>query len=92
MALPFLRKKHEAGVIVKYRNPDEASADQPVSPEEQDDAALETCADEILKAVASNDKRALAAAIRSAFTVLESEPHEEPGEIENDSDFEDQGE
>ena len=76
--LPWQRlKKKEASVIVQTRMPDAPK-------EESDDAALESCAEDLMSALESGDKRAVASAIRSAFQVLESEPHEEPGEIESE--------
>ena len=86
MAAPWMRKRQEAGIITKYREPD-IKEDGSSAP---DDSALEACASDILAAIAGQDQKGLARALRSAFEVLESEPHEEPGEIE-ESEEENEG-
>ena len=80
MSLPFLKVKHQTGLMTSVRTPDEKPAGQ----EAPDDSALESCAEDLMNAIQSGDKKAAAAALRAAFTVLESEDHEEPGEIEPD--------
>ena len=44
------------------------------------DAGLSTASEELLEAVKSGSSARVAAALRSAFTILEAEPHEEGGE------------
>lgn len=75
--LPFIKKQRQsAGVAVEYRKPDESD-----KPESQDDG-LEMAADDMLKAHSSGDKKALAAALRAAFEILDSQPHVEGEHIE----------
>lgn len=74
--LPFLKNKNSgvAGLIVKSRAPDE----KPDSDEPEDkDAAIHACAQDLINAVHAKDTRAAAEAIRSAFEILDSMPHEE---------------
>lgn len=73
--LPFLKKKEvpAAGLIVKTRAPDEKPN------ENQDDShiAIESCAQELIRAIHAKDAKAAAMAIKDAFDILESMPHEE---------------
>lgn len=75
--LPFLKnKRKETGVIVQERVSD--------LPEESTEAdGLEVAAKDIMSAISGNDHKALAAAIRAAFEILESQPHVE-GEHTNE--------
>lgn len=67
--LPFLSKpKSQVGVIVKERAPDKES---------QDDSGLEACAQDLHEAIKSNDIRKIASALKAAFEICDSEPHEE---------------
>lgn len=40
-------------------------------------APLEACADDIIRAINSKDSKMLAEAIKAAFEICDSEPHEE---------------
>jgi len=74
--LPFLKRKNEggiAGTIIKNRTPDKDSDSKDLD----DNYNLEDCAEEIIKAVHSADKTALASALKEAFQKMEKEPHEE---------------
>lgn len=74
--LPFLNKpKFQTGVIVKDRQPDE-------KPEQSDDSAdaIHACAQDLIEAVHSKNVKNAAEAIKSAFEILESMPHEENDE------------
>lgn len=84
--LPFLKKSktQSAGISMEYRKPDE---DQKSSTDMLDDSALEACADDLMRAVSSGDKKSAARALRAAFQILDSEPHEE-GEHLNESEQE----
>jgi hypothetical protein len=77
--LPFMKKKHQTGVIVTTRPSDEPKQDESESPD-----SIEYCAEDLMKAVHANDKKGVAEALRSAFTILDSEPHDE-GEHTNES-------
>jgi hypothetical protein len=80
--LPFL-KKNQSGSIstpakVISRKPDETS-DAPESD------GIEYCAQDLIDAIHSHDKAAVAKALRDAFEILESSPHEEaPHESEKE--------
>lgn len=82
--LPFLKKKDAsvAGLIIKTRAPDAApKADEN---EEKDDssAAIEACASELVRAIHSRDAKAVAAALKDAFDILEATEEETPEESE----------
>lgn len=69
--IPFLKHSKEASVSgpidIEKRKPDEES--------EYD--ALEAAAEDLGNALASKDFKAAAAALRAAFQLADSEPHEE---------------
>jgi hypothetical protein len=71
--LPFLKRKQTpaTGLIVKSRSPE---AEEPV---EDKDASIKACAFDLIAAVHAKDVNAAASAIRSAFEILDSQPHEE---------------
>lgn len=76
--LPILKRlieKKEAGstsgVLVKTRTPDKV--DEKIDPIE----SIEHCGQELLFAIAARDPKAVAAAIYTAFSILEKQPHEE---------------
>lgn len=67
--LPFLKK--EASVVV----PIETKKREPDSEPEYD--TLESAADDLISAIHSKDTPSVAAALRAAFDLLDSEPHKE---------------
>lgn len=73
--LPYLKKRQVAALIVKNRHPngniDELDNSEPV------EDGLEACAKDMISAYDAKDSRQLAQALRNAFELLESEPHEE---------------
>jgi len=72
--LPFLTKKTpQVGVIVKQRAPDA----KPEKEGKEDDSGIEACAEDLINAIHAKDVKAAAEAIKSAFEILDSEPHEE---------------
>lgn len=77
MPLPYLKNKDQsiAGIIIKQRTPD-----KPAEPQTQDDTGIEQCAKDLIKAVQANDVKAAAQAMKAAFIILESQPHEEYAE------------
>jgi hypothetical protein len=81
--LPFLAKKRQVGVIVESRKPDGDVKEQ--SQESEENQGLEACAQDLLSAIERKDARALANAIKAAFEICESYPHEE-GEHSEDYD------
>ena len=86
--LPFLRKKHSgnASLSVEYRKPD-AEGEGHHDKEDNDDEGLHACAQDIIECVSSGDKVGLAKALRAAFEILDSQPHEE-GEHTNEPESE----
>ena len=80
--LPFLKPKMQAGVITKLRPSDEPDAPAETPTEEYDE--LEGIAEDILRAITSKDAKELAAALKDAFTVCDSYPHEEGEHIESE--------
>ena len=76
--LPFLKPKNLASVILAKRKP-EGGMD--IGGEEgEEDAGLSSAAEELISAIHSKDSAAVATALRNAFEILESEPHEEKSE------------
>ena len=74
--LPFLKPKQKGyatGIIVKNRTPDE----KPEENQEDKDASIHACAKDLITAVHAHDIPGAAEAMRSAFEILESQPHEE---------------
>lgn len=76
--LPFLRRKQTgiAGPLTEYRKPDpegEGHHDK----EDNDNEGLHACARDIISCIESKDEAGLAAALKSAFELCDSEPHEE---------------
>lgn len=73
--LPFLKSKDvksSPGVIVEQRKPD--YPDDPAAP-------IDSCAQELIRAVHAKDVKAVAAAMQDAFEILGSQPEEfEPAE------------
>jgi len=69
--LPFLKHSKEASVAgpveVKHREPDE----------EADYDMLESAAEDLISAVHAKNVKSVSAALRAAFEILESQPHEE---------------
>lgn len=80
--LPFLKPKAAsmAGLIIKNREPDEAVKNAP----EDDSAAIDSCAQELINAIHNKDTKAVSAALKDAFDILESLPHEENNEVPED--------
>lgn len=89
MSLPFLKKQNVAGLIISHRKPDGGKEEEKT--EGQEDHGLMSCSDEILRAISNKDSSALASALRSAFQILDSEPHNEEGSHTNE-DYDSQNE
>ena len=75
MPLPFFQKRRETGLIVKTREPDGMMDES--GPDESNDAGLEACAQDMIRACEAGDPKSMAAAFRAAFDILESLPHNE---------------
>jgi len=69
--------------MIPYKNYRDGASSQPVetikrdSDEEQEFDSLESAAEDLCKAIEAKDYKAIAVALRAAFELLESEPHEE---------------
>lgn len=76
--LPFLKKKANPGVITAHMDAlgHKSEASQ-YDEEPNKNAPLEACAQDLMRAIHENNVEAAAAAMRAAFEILESEPHEE---------------
>ena len=79
--LPFLKPKTVAGLIISKRKPDGGSEESHSEGNEND--SIEASAEALIRAVHAKDAKAVASAMRDAFQILESEPHEEAGESES---------
>jgi len=67
--LPFLKKSQEAGPV---------SMSEPVVRDSDGDFdSMEVAAQDVMDAVHSKNVKALASALRAAFELADSEPHEE---------------
>lgn len=74
MALNFLKHKIVPVIMVKTK----AKADGGMIDSSMDeDMGLEEACEEIIMAIKSESKSKLSSALRSAFQILDSEPHEE---------------
>lgn len=73
--LPFLKAKSSSAIL--DRAPDE-------QPEEENDpnAPIQACAQDLINAIHAKDVAGAAEAIKSAFEILDSMPHEEGPHIE----------
>lgn len=67
--LPFLKRNKEASASI----PEETIKREPDEESEYD--GLESCAQELIDAVHSKDAKAVCTALRSAFELMDSEPH-----------------
>ena len=69
--LPFLKHKPQvAGIMTIERKPDQDT-------ETQDDSGMMAAAQDLSNAIHSKDIKAIAAALRAAFEILETQPHDE---------------
>ncbi len=69
--LPALKRKNDVGISI----PAESIERKPDEGAEYD--VLESAADDLIAAVHSKDTKAVCVALRAAFELLESEPHQE---------------
>jgi hypothetical protein len=79
MSLPFLKRNNKdagiAGVMTIHRNPDKEE-----SHEEHD--GVHMAARDLIDAVKADDVKGVAAAMRAAFEIMDSEPHVEGEHVE----------
>jgi hypothetical protein len=76
MPLPFLKPKAASGAILttKVRTPD-APQDKPEGAE--DNTGMLAGAEDFLRAIQADDKKAVAEAFKAMFEMCELEPHDE---------------
>ena len=79
--LPFLDKKKMVASIAQRRGKSVEVADE-VKPGGSQGNALESAAHDIMMSIEGKSPMDLAKALKAAFMILESEPHEEAGEAE----------
>lgn len=84
--LPFLKSKKDGsstGLIVKHRAPDESN-----QPEDKDDPSQGhiACAHALMDAIKANDAQGVSDALYDAFTLMETQPHEESSHSKHDYD------
>lgn len=72
--LPFLKPDQAsvAGLIIKHR-----PSDNPEQNQDDPEAACRACAQELISAIHRKDVNAVMEALKDAFTLFESMPHEE---------------
>lgn len=78
--LPFLKPKRREGTIIEHRLPD-GQADK--KPEGSELDGVRAAAADLIRAVHAKDEEGVAMAIKSAFEILDSMPHDE-GEHTNE--------
>ena len=69
--LPFLKTKPQTGVIIKEFKTNSESE------KSESEQGLKFCAQELIKAVHMQDEDGVMKALKSAFEILDSQPHEE---------------
>lgn len=79
--LPFLKSRRQsAGIATDYRKPDDTA-----EPKDDGMAGVEAACEDFFKAYETRDKVAGAKALKAAFEILDSMPHEEgPNEEETE--------
>lgn len=84
--LPFLKPKASSvsGIIIAHRKPD---GGQEMEPEAGDDSApLHACAEDLIRALGSKDAKAVAEALKAAYEICDSMPHEDPDQMKSDEE------
>lgn len=84
MPLPFLKPRAVAGVIISHRKPDGQKGDERAEGEE--DQGILSAAEDLIRAIHSKDAQSVASALRAAFEICDSQPHEE-GPHTNDESY-----
>lgn len=81
--LPFLKQKRVAGLIIANRKPDGTVQESHHSDDE--DAGLHAASADLIRAIHAKDDKQVSDALRAAFEILDSQPHDE-GEHTNEED------
>lgn len=90
MSLPFLKPKAVAGLIISHRKPDGGKVES--HSEGEENQGLESCMEDLIRAIQAKDSKAAAQAFKDAFEVCESYPHDEASENDYDARNEDAAE
>lgn len=90
MPLPFLKnnRSNVAGLIIQRRAADGTPQTDPEKDNKDD--GLRSCAQDLIKAVQAGNEDSVASALRAAFEILDSEPHEEGPHIESEDESEEE--
>ena len=80
--LPFLKNKQKSSGIVQTLHRPADMADK--AEQTAQDADLEICAMDILKAIKTSDIKLLSQALKSAFEMLDAAPHVEGEHIKDE--------
>jgi hypothetical protein len=77
--LPFLKKeRNNSGISMEYRKSGKSSDNV------YDDAPLRACAQDLIKAVNSEDDTGAMRALKAAFEILDGRPHSEGPRLDED--------
>lgn len=84
--LPFLDKKKTVSAVIARRGKPALEVKSEVSaPDSEGDPALESAAEDILRAIEEKSVLGLAQALKAAFQICDAEPHHE-GEHTGDAE------
>lgn len=86
--LPFLKKKQQAGIagpMIEYRKPD-ADGEGHNDKDSNDNEGLRACARDLISCVQSGDEAGAADALKAAFDICDSQPHEEGPHINEEEE------
>lgn len=81
--LPFLKPKALAGNILSRRKPDGSTESEGMEGQEDDNSGLNAAAADLIRAVHSKDENAVAAALKAAFDICDSQDDQEPSNDES---------
>ena len=84
--LPFLKPRQQPGLTISMRKPDGGSEELHSAGEE--DSGLDSCSEDLIKAMHAKDTKAVSAALKAAFEILDSQPHDEYDHKKNDGSIE----
>lgn len=76
--LPQFTKKSVAGLIISQRKPDEGKEPEADSP----DTGLEACASDLIAAVHAKDTKAVTAALKAAYELMDAPTDQEDNSFE----------
>lgn len=73
--LPFLKPRKQGSVVAVVTKPD--GSNESMGPVDEHDPAFMSAADDLISAIHSKDSKAVADALKAAFTICEAYPHKE---------------